>query len=1246
MKKLHLLLISLFLILLMSCENFMNGSDIQEQLDEMIEVANAKSYTLVVSQESTMGSFLSAGDKTCKLGQTIDVQFTVKKEDYIYKGLKAVSKSNPNVSLADCVEFKVLSKDESNGIYKTQIKLLKGSDDILIIPDCTLVPAVISNECKPDSNAVSEQDSTISIAFNKPVKVEDFLDISINDASGQNLSDYFGEPYFSADSTSLMIPVNGKKHLIAINEPETTTKEVIVKLNLASITDLEGNPGNGTVTHKYRVNNKRDDIIPVLSAVSLYSSADIEDPNYKEITSKKFDEWSADGDGFGDFGKNHIADSVYVELEASDEGSGIAGFVIKEKLYKNVNGSTGDSTVTAYHVEAKPVELENHYSATYKLNNINDGILELEIFAEDNATNLSEKSIKYYVVKDTKIDSGYVKFKEEIGSFPDTSEGWKAAIPIIKGDTQDISITLSENAKDNWYSDSNIKCTSDYDIQAFWGYSDDEITSPVERNGNVFSFTRDVKKLVYIKLICKDAIGNEKEIIKRMDPRPELVINDQPGMSGQFTIANKEMLFIKSNFTQYLSQEGSMMDFTKVCTFTYRFHDNQDNPSEITINSDSDMMMYDVRFNIPKAWEKLNKGYDYTGPVDIFVNTKLGDFPSPLSVNYVTYTISNWIHEWDVSVDFEPQEPVLSSGSDRNYEVIEELGPEEKPYLKENIKLKVQKKTGCYMVTISDYMTEAGKSDKLKYTFYAVPYEFKELPEEELQWMTDDDKNRGAVSAMNSIKSTSPELFLPSNTKYLIYITVSDDENLYAPYNNPIIKELYDLDRREKPGFKFYLNDEKELRNELNLEKDLTAPYFNMEPNFNQKTQMFESAGGYTVPIPTDIANFTLTGMYEDSLYKNKAGNYEFTYYLLPNTADSINQIPAYTVKELESKYASFAKTYEFNISVDSPGYNYKLSIPYGNIPEGLYTISFVLKDKYNNAAAYTYPVLNKSLGKLPYTKTFGYNTEEVSGNPNEFWYDFVISDDDPAHPEIKIENGKSSINANLYYIYDFNSVCSWVQAYDLCHETDSESPANFEKRYNLGHNAIIMNGGQWVKLNAYYGFDNSDSLIGKGFYDTEYFFLTYDLSSTYGSNHFGGLDYSWFKCELKNCFDGLNGVQIFADNSVLVHTMYSSEKLTETRLDKDAAAIWEKRGLETGLKVYYTEQPVLQANTEELPNPDDPESLIEIITGYSIEASKDKINVNYDLSNLDAIPSGYWYTTIVRFVDGTVLMTDIKQKQ
>ena len=1236
MKK-HLYLLFTFILcsavfLLASCDNFMNGSEAQEQFEKIIDKANAKSYTIIVSQDNTMGSFLSSGDKSCQLGYAIEVQYTVKKDLYIYKGLKAVSKSDESKSLADCVEFTEIDKDDQRGVYKTSIKLVKDSDDILIIPDCVLVPNVVAAECKPDSNMISEQDSTVNIAFNKPVKVVDFLDLSINDTSGQSLTEYFGEPYFSADSKNLLIPVNNQKHLLALTEPETTTKEIIVKLNLASIQDLEGNKGNGIVTHKYRVNNKRDNVIPVLAAAKVYSSNDTEAPNYKELTGKAFSDWASTGDGYGDYGKNHIADSVYIEIEATDTGSGIAGFLLKERLIKNVDGSNVDSVTGSYHIEAKATDVENHYAATYKLNSLNDGIVELEIFAEDNAQNLSKKSVKYYVVKDTQIDSGYITFKEEIGQFPDTSAGWKAAIPVVEGDTQNVSITLSDNAKDHWYSGAN--CVSDYDIQAFWGYAEDEITNPVKITGNKFTFTRDVNKFVYIKLICKDLMGNEKEIIKRMSPRAEVSLSEW----GNMDLANTEMLYILNNDVQAASSAQSI---TQYCQLIYRFYENENDLQNYTdvFAIPSHNSFFEETEEIINACNLIGKGTEaqekYTGRIDIFLSSKIGDFPSPRSLNYCTVPVTGWSSEWPyVSLE----DKSLSSAIVTETTTVKAFGPENSPYLKEAFKLKAEPKSnGCYKITISDYMTEAAKEKNLTFTFYALPYGAKEYaPEEQV---SEEDRNAKYWESGRAVISKNPELFLSSQMKYLFFITATDSEakKEYAPYEIPDYTGYGRFYLIQNFSYPFYLNNETTTKNELVLTEDLTPPYIQLL-GYDVKKYMFNSAGGFAITAPVEMTNNSFSIPGESTLYKNEKGNFEFTYYILPNTTGSLNLIPSYTVSELEKKYSAFAKKFEYEDHSNGDNIGMSLNIPYGNLEEGFYTLAVVAKDKFENTAVYTYPFLNNTLGALPYTKELQSDwiqTDETGNGYSERYYKFNIDANDSKHPEIKTVtvngNQVSTINVNLERCTSFyGNNWSWEIPIDLCNDEQNNTPS-FEHKIPLSTNGDIIDG-KWYRLNAWYGFNDSLSVNGKGFYAKEYIYLGTDLETAEWNNNT-----SWFTCNLKNCFDGLNGVQIFADNDVLVHTMYSSEKLTNSRLDKDAAAIWETKGIETGLMVYERSRP----EVESYEDPDNPGIFLTRLIN-----TKDTLNVNYDLSNLSEIPSGCWYTTILHFVDGTVLMTDIKQKQ
>ncbi|MBO4533762.1 MAG: hypothetical protein J5726_08730, partial [Treponema sp.] len=125
-----------------SCENFLKGAEVAQEIKDIIAYNNAPSSTLVLNAPEGTGKFLSGTEKSCKLGYTIDIQFSVNFSEYVYRGMEAVSKANPSVGRAEYVQFTDLSTEEEkeNGTYKVQVKLLKLSDDIMIQPKCLLIP--------------------------------------------------------------------------------------------------------------------------------------------------------------------------------------------------------------------------------------------------------------------------------------------------------------------------------------------------------------------------------------------------------------------------------------------------------------------------------------------------------------------------------------------------------------------------------------------------------------------------------------------------------------------------------------------------------------------------------------------------------------------------------------------------------------------------------------------------------------------------------------------------------------------------------------------------------------------------------------------------------------------------------------------------------------------------------------------------------------------------------------------------
>ena len=137
-----------------------------------------------------------------------------------------------------------------------------------------------------------------------------------------------------------------------------------------------------------------------------------------------------------------------------------------------------------------------------------------------------------------------------------------------------------------------------------------------------------------------------------------------------------------------------------------------------------------------------------------------------------------------------------------------------------------------------------------------------------------------------------------------------------------------------------------------------------------------------------------------------------------------------------------------------------------------------------------------------------------------------------------------------------------------------------------------------WVRRGR--SLKNAGTVSASGFYD-----VYFGIESPYGA--YGVYLEEEIPTSSKNVMPGLNGLQILCDKNTLAHTLYCSKKLSSGTGESDIA-IWENKAQETGVVM----------NTS---------------------------NFTYGSENYKDIPSGYYYTTIVHFIDGTTVMTEVKQK-
>ena len=168
------------------------------------------------------------------------------------------------------------------------------------------------------------------------------------------------------------------------------------------------------------------------------------------------------------------------------------------------------------------------------------------------------------------------------------------------------------------------------------------------------------------------------------------------------------------------------------------------------------------------------------------------------------------------------------------------------------------------------------------------------------------------------------------------------------------------------------------------------------------------------------------------------------------------------------------------------------------------------------------------------------------------------------------------------------------------------ETAADTYYTYDITYNNFSNN---FVKINVVFS-KRLDQVYAINMLPVYVYTGYYKYLADYESEHSGQTAPGY--CKIKNWSQMANGLQIFTDKPCFVHTRFCSKNLTEPGdLSKTAAYEWETLAQETGL-VYNDGS----AST-----------------------------FTYTAENLTDVPTGYYYTTICHFADGTVLMSEVKQK-
>ncbi|MBO4404555.1 MAG: hypothetical protein J5780_04415, partial [Treponema sp.] len=411
-------------MVLSACENFLQGSDIQLQLENDIKYANAESYEIHVECGANEGQILTGTVLSKKVTDVFTVEFKASPVT-CFLGWNAYEKKGNAYSplSSDYVEF--LEKETSSeGIHKTEVSLKKGLEGIYIKPLCYTV--------SPEPSQRSYANAPVILTFSEPV--EEFENESNPFSYGQdnvqvlsgtnvlNAEDFFYKAEASLDRRSLMIQPKGKElkdfidnqHLAFVTVSFSFGTEVCVSLNGKHFS-LEGNSfsvkyipsreeepplkydlyalseeivfsADGTVVKKETGNQVQDEN-------ELFSFAEIGEFTDAEIL------------------RNRTAGTIYIYGKYHDADSGVKRISVAEQRVRNKNAGyviaekrevvyTLDNAGVQYFVKDGFTEfIVKHTLAE----DSEDGAFAVNVKVQDACSNESEGA-GFNAIKDTYLD--------------------------------------------------------------------------------------------------------------------------------------------------------------------------------------------------------------------------------------------------------------------------------------------------------------------------------------------------------------------------------------------------------------------------------------------------------------------------------------------------------------------------------------------------------------------------------------------------------------------------------------------------------------------------------------------------------------------------------------------------------------------------------------------------------------------------------------------------------------------------
>ncbi len=211
MSKKHVLcFLTVLLVLLSSCENFMKGSSVKDELNRLVEQANSPDVELYFYSDSKEGVVAPNGIVSHRKGQTFPIVFIVN-SGYRFLRWEVLDRKNME-PVTDALVF------ENPGARETKATLVRTVQNLYIHPVCVELPRVVSfYPAELDGGVYAN--TPVRITFNMPVTlpaagnsfetqsplVKIFQTYPATTGAAPDLTEFYEEPYLSQDGTMLVI---------------------------------------------------------------------------------------------------------------------------------------------------------------------------------------------------------------------------------------------------------------------------------------------------------------------------------------------------------------------------------------------------------------------------------------------------------------------------------------------------------------------------------------------------------------------------------------------------------------------------------------------------------------------------------------------------------------------------------------------------------------------------------------------------------------------------------------------------------------------------------------------------------------------------------------------------------------------------------------------------------------------------------------------------------------------------------